>query len=750
LERDYIMLSKFKLTPIAAALATIAVVSTSPVMAAEGDEAKPQARGAAATLMQEVVTLSRKKDDAEMLQDVPVAVTAVSGEQIEAMFANDVTDIGYKSPNVQLNATGSIPNYANFSIRGLGVNGTVLSDDPAVGVFVDGMYLGIGAGVITDTFDLESMEVLRGPQGTLFGRNVTGGAVLLNSKRPADEFGFKVRTVIGNDQNRQLMMSVDAPIAEDLAYGRLTILSSEKGDSYNNLAPGGEDIGEKDLLVVRPKLRLTPTDNLTINLSGEYGSGTSDPSPRRFIPETGKAVLGMLQAANLPIPDVNSHDVSADFVDDTIDTDWKHAIAEIEWEMSDRVTLKSITAWREVQQRDLINDVDGSAIDFFNFTAEGALNQEQFSQEFIASIQLTDSIDLTTGAFYFDQEYDFSEGRKISGGAVNQGGYGEMEHDTQAVFAQVDVALNEAWNVTVGGRMSWESKEARLARRTQPECNGNNGFVTDCVIGFEADESWRNFTPKLGAQYNYDEDTQFYGSYTKGFRSGGFNIRATTPGTEGPYGEEKIDAFEIGMKTDFADGHGRMNLALFYNEFTDLQRTVLDASANQAILNAGAGNIIGSELELNYLVGESLLLEGVLGYTMTEFDEFLGLDLTGDNIPDPGLAKKLEVAHVPHWTSFMAATYDIPVSTGNVAVRGSYSYTDESFADDKNAYSISSYELFDASVTYTTHDGKWSVSAFGKNLADEVYYTTAFILGPFDIGDLGPRRSFGVSLTYEY
>ncbi|HIF17421.1 MAG TPA: hypothetical protein EYG50_09170 [Cycloclasticus sp.] len=747
------MFRSFKLTPLALALVTAGVVSTGSVIAADGDDAKPQARGAAATLMQEVVTRSRKKDDAEMLQDVPIAVTAVSGEQIEAMFATDVTDIGYKSPNVQLNATASIPMFANFAIRGMGVNGTVLSDDPAVGVFVDGMYLGVGAGVITNTFDLESMEVLRGPQGTLFGRNVTGGGVLLNSKRPADEFGFRVRTIVGNDQNRQLMMSVDAPIAEDFAYGRLTILSSSLGDTYDNRAVGADDVGEKELLVVRPKLRLTPTENLSILLSGEYGSGESDPGPRRLIANVQTAGVTKADVPGLPaLPSLSSPDLSADFVTDKpIDTEWKHAIAEIEWEYSDKVTIKSITAWRELEQRNVYNDVDGSAFNFFNFTSEGGLNQEQFSQELIASIQLTDNVDLTTGAFYFDQEYDYSEGRQILGGAVNQAGYGEIKHDTKAIFASVDVALNEYWNVTVGGRYSWESKETRLARRTQPECGGNAGFLADCVVGFEDEEDWKNFTPKVGVQYNADEDTQYYASFTKGFRSGGFNIRATKPGTEGPYDEEEIDAYEVGMKTGFADGKGRLNVALFYNEFTDLQRTVLDAAANQTIQNAGAGTMMGSEIELSYLIGDNLLLEAVHGYVMTEFDEFLGLDLTGDGVADPGLAKKLEVAHVPHWTSFLAATYDIPVSTGNVAVRGSYSYTDESFADDKNLYEINSYELFDASVTYTTHDGKWAVSAFGKNLADEVYFTTAFILRPnFDIGDLGSRRSFGVSLTYEY
>lgn len=706
--------------------------------------AAEKAKGATQILLEEILVTGRKKSKAEELQDVPVAVTAVSGAQVEAMFASDVSDIGYKAPNVQLHPVGTIPNYANFFIRGMGINGSVISDDPAVGVIVDGMYLGVPAGVVTDTFDLQGVEVLRGPQGTLFGRNVTGGAVLLNNTRPGEEFGFRVRGIAGNDDNRQIMASVDIPLVDNLAFGRLTVLSTDKGDSFKNVAPGADDLGERDLLVIRPKLRLTPTDNLTITLSGEYGDGDSDPGPRKVIPEDGGAAVGLTGGGfglTTELPPTSSDRLAIDYIE-TVDFEWKHLIGEVVWEFSDRSTLKSITAWRDYEQNGIGQDIDGSPVNLFNFVG-GFIEQDQLSQEFIMSTQVSDTIDLTTGVYYFEQEYTYAEQRQISaftGTPTNQAGVGTVEHDTFALFAQADILMGERWVLNLGGRITWESKDADIARRLTPDCP--TGFLVSCAPGFSEDESWRNVMPKAGLQYNLSEDTQFYGSYTKGFRSGGFNMRATAPGTEGPYKEEKVDAFEVGMKTNYLDNRGRFNIALFYNTFTDLQRTILDGAANQNILNAGEGKLWGAELESSLLVGERLLFEASFSYIETKFDKFEGLG------PDPS---SLEFVRTPHWTSFLAATYDIPLPIGNLALRGSYSYQDESFADDVNTLVINSYELFDASATYTTDDGKWSVSLFGKNLADEVYFLTAFQLQPFfNLGDLGPRRSYGLSVTYEY
>lgn len=727
----------------------------------QNTEAAEQARRASAILMEEVLVTGRKKSTAEELQSVPVAITAVSGEQVEAMFATDLTDIGYRAPNVSLNPVSTIPLYANFVIRGFGLNGSVLSDDPSVGVFVDGMYLGIPAGVVTNTFDLEGVEILRGPQGTLFGRNVTGGAILLNTRRPADEFGFRARTIIGNDQNRQYMVSVDAPLIEDKLYSRLTILSSSQGDSHDNVVPrslgGAGDLGEKDLLVIRPKLRWTPTDNLTITLSGEYGDGETEPGARRFLHDGIAGIInGIAAGEGIPIiTSDNSNKIAADFIPEISHT-WRHAIAEVFWEFSDKSTLKSITGWRDLEQTNIAQDIDGTGVDFFNFNG-GFINQEQWSQEFILTHQYSDAIDLTFGAYYFEQKYNYGEHREIGavlglGGApgvpLDQAGVGEIEHDTSAVFVSADILLKENLILTLGGRMTWESKDVSLARRLTGECAG--GVLTACTDGFTGDESWNNFTPKVGIQYNLDEDTQIYASYTKGFRSGGFNIRATSDATTGPYEEEKIDAFEVGIKTDFLDSRGRMNLALFYMEFQDLQRTLLDTTASQQIINVGEGVFFGAELELSYLVGENLLLQGNFGYIESEFDEFTDFDLTGDSVPDPELAKKLEVAHVPHWTNSLSATYDMDVPMGFISLRGTYSYTDDSFADDANTYNISSYELWDASATLTTNDGHWSVSLFGKNLTDEVYFQSVFIFGVIDVADLGPRRSYGLSVTYEY
>jgi iron complex outermembrane receptor protein len=709
-------------------------------LGAHGDD--HVARRSTDILMEEVVVSARKKSALESAQKVPVAVTALTGAQIEAKFLQDLTDVGYKAPNVRLYPAASAPLYANFQIRGMGLRGSLLSDDPTVGIFLDGVYLGVPAGSVVNTFDVASVEILRGPQGTLFGRNVTGGAVLINTTRPTYETGGKVKATIGSDEFTELAFNFGGTLVEDKLAGSLAVIYSDQGDTWENIDAVGEDLGEQELLVVRPKLLFDVTENLSFTLLGEFGEAKSDPGVRRAILESGKSVVEDSLERGLPVPSLHSTKVAVNFTP-KIDTEWTQITLEGMWRLGEDSSIKSISAWREFEQSPFANDIDGTSIDFFRFDVNSYADQDQLSQEFIYSTPFSDRIDFAAGLYYFEQDYTYAEHRTLIEGAVTQFGAGKVSHSTWGVFANGDVQLTDKLTLNLGARYTKEKKEASVASRGS-DCTGIT--IETCEFKFQDEETWDNVTPKIGLQYFLNDDTQFYVSLSRGFRSGGFNVRNVLPASPGPYDEEVVDAYEVGVKTEYWDGKARTNIAIFYNEFDDLQRTVNDGAGNQQILNAATATVSGVELETSFLFADSFLLTAAVGYADTEFNDY---DADNDGRPEPELDGN-QFASVPEWTANLEGTYDISMKSGVLSLSASYVYTDEFFAADTNGLVLDGHELINAAATYKPNTGNWSASLYGRNIADEIYGTASFELAPFDNMEMGPRRSYGLSVTFDF
>ncbi|NIB40337.1 TonB-dependent receptor [Pseudomaricurvus alkylphenolicus] len=691
-------------------------------------------RGAAQIMLEEIKVTARRKSAAEELQDVPVAVSALSSEQLEAAFVEDLTEVGAMAPNVALDPVGTVPGAASFFIRGMGVNSSVISDDPAVGVFVDGMYLGIPYGTLTDTFDLESVEVLRGPQGTLFGKNVTGGAVLLRSKRPTGEYGFKVKAAIGDYDRRDLSIAAEAPLIEDKLAAKIAILSKDHSGYFDNDATGNE-VGDEKSLVIRPSATWTPTDDFTLNLIAEIGDQTLDGAPANStIDKTGSAQVSVEEDQMLP------HDFAAES-----DIEWKQVIAEGVWDL-EQGSITTTLAWRDFEQS-MGADIDGTDQPVFHFSDHSGATQDQLSFELVYAASINERLDITSGFYYFDQDVDYRESRIIFGGAVLQAANGKLEHSAMGAFIQGDYRLSDEWSLTLGGRYTREDKDALIA--SLGECNFE---VTECTYSQNPDESWTSFTPKVGLQWRLAEEAQLYYSWTKGFRSGGFNLRNGSPTTPaGPYDQEEVQAQELGLKWDFLDGNGRLNVALYRNEFSDLQRTVLDQEARQTILNAADAVIQGGEVDFTWLLTEQLVLIASVGYTQAEYDSFEGLDVNGDGSADPEIAKDLDLVRVPEWNRSLSLTYDLPLGdAGLLTFRSAYQFTDERAGNEINSFTLDQYEVYNASVTYTSPDDSVRVSLFGKNLKNEYYAPLGFDTSLFQIEYAAPPRTWGVEVTYEY
>lgn len=723
-----------KKTKLAAFFASLFAVSAS------GAENTPN-MNSASIIMEEVMVTARKKSGAESVQDVPVAITAMSGEKIEAMHAVTLTDIGLTAPNANLSPVGTVPGVANFAIRGMGTVGqSVPSADPAVGVVMDGISYGTIFGVVTDLFDLDTIEILRGPQGTLFGRNVTGGAVVMRSARPGDDFEGKVRLTAGNYNRRDVALSLSGPLTDQVG-AKIAILSKDHDGLYENKTLG-DDQGESRSLLVRP----------AVTYQGKGFNGAA-------IFEYGKMDGDGLGGQVFDVDGVrigNPYDDRITYQNDNgkNDLEWFNVILEGNWDMGDGV-LTTVIGYRDVEQ-EVISDVDGWSNTRIHFDDGTAFDQDQISVEARWAGNLSDSISLTAGVYYFDQEYSYAE-RRLLLDIIDRRGVSTIEHDTSALFAQADFMLTNSLTLTVGGRYSWEGKDAEIGLIGDTAATGNcatqlapfesKASLSDCRPYFTDRESWSNFTPKVGISYDFNEDVMAYASYSKGFRSGGYNARFTDlsgNSTPGPYDEEVADAFEVGLKSSLWDRRGRLNVALFHNQYDDLQRTTLNSSAVQEIVNAATATIRGVEVEAMAKLTDNLVLEASVGWTDASYDEFESAEAATSRSADT-----LSFVMIPETSTNLAATYDMPLGdVGILSWRLSYTFVNDTYGNDFNTIELDQYELYNASVALTSASENLKLSLFGRNLKDEVYYNLGVDLLGAKNNYLTPPRTYGAELTY--
>lgn len=708
--------------------------------------------GSVATLMEEVEVTARRKSNTEKIQDIPVAVSAFTGDQIEAMFASDLNDITASVPNAAAIENNSFPNYVNFFVRGIGVAGTVISDDPTTGVFVDGVYQGISAGVLLDTFDLESVEILRGPQGTLFGRNVTGGAAVINTLGPTEQCEGRVRLMAGNDGAQELSLRYSGPMVEDKLLGKAAVFykaNDDWADNPSGNAAGFDDLGEREQVVVRGGLTWLISDTVTADFRVESGDSEDDPLPISAIDNT--ALLGAQ-----PIPGLSevafedSDDPIANGVNtDPVETEWSSASVEINWDLG-KFNLKSITGWRDYEQNGLAQDFDGSTVALFDVN-NSFIEQDQISQEFLLNIDVSDNVSLTTGLFYFDQSWEYGERRfgALFGAAGGLHAHATGDHQVTGLFAQADIGFGDSWTLTLGGRYSQEDKDVAIGQFGAGLVDGTFNCTDlvgtdprDCPPNFFGDEDWSSFSPKVGIQYVFDDDTQAYASWTRGFRSGGFNIRQNVGVVPGPYDEETVDAFEVGLKSDFADGNLRTNISLFMNEFEDLQRTVVNQDGFQSVTNAAEAEISGAELELSWLIGDAFLLQLATGYIDAELQNFV--NPRGGPGGAPLVINGTSLPFVPEWQHKLNLTYDVALGNNDLTFRAGWQFFDETQSTDDNlGFPSDDFSSIDLSVSYANADSDWQVTLFGKNIEDEIrneQITSAINPGWILTGSRNPAR----------
>lgn len=774
----------------------IAVAVTAGGLASNAQAQEPQRRVGSASLLEEVVVTARKREEGS--QDVPLAITAFGADQIEALKVRDLTNLSVGMPNVALDDVGTTRGTANFSIRGLGINSSIPSIDPTVGVFVNGVYLGVNNGIIFDVFDLESIEVLRGPQGILFGRNVTGGAILMNTKKPGETFDATVRAAIdgGGDGglNRYLMGAVGGPVTDTLGLRLTAYLNDDEGWHENQF--DGSDVQAVEQQMVRGTAVWTPTDRMELVVRYEHTEIDGD-GPVAQSHTNGIGLDGTPFNA-----DRDSFDANYDLVgSQDIETDFLTAELNMDVALGDG-TVTAIYGWRDSDSSSL-SDIDAQPVSLFHAPAD--LTTEQNSLELRYNGQFGDA-NVTTGVYWFDNDMAYHERRNLLGFLTNQlsgaltggalvlpdtvafqiqdgGGFYDVE--TMGVFAAVDYALTDRLTLTAGARWTTEEKSAEIASLnvntnaldlgatlgnggnpvyanpltgTDTRCNFVNGPA--CPTDFVDDESWDTFAPKLGFSYFLDDRSQVYGHWSRGFRSGGYNLRNTNPAfSPGPFDEEQVDSFELGYKS--THDWGRLNAAVFYTEIEDMQREVNLADpvsgVAQIIQNTADATIMGIEADGTFALTDNLLLLASIGYLDAEYDS-VDFDLNSDGVLNSA-DEDLELPRAPELTWRVGMNYDIPIGSWGVATaRFSYAYRDEMAWTDNNRGFILDQEIFDAGLDFYSNDGHWVFSLYGRNLANDVKHggdtQLPEALGPVPLGGtfspLAKGRVYGTEVTYNF
>ena len=747
------------LTRTVSALAVVSVAGPGAALAQSG--------------IDEIVVVSQKRASAVNVQNVAGAVTAFDQNAIDDAFADNLSDIGRLAPNVQLNQAGTFSGFANFFIRGIGISNTIRTVDPAVGVFIDGVYIGYGPTSVLDTLDVASVEILRGPQGTLFGKNVTGGAVTVQTRRPEFEFGGHVAATLGAFDRIDVQGAINVPIVDDTLAARVAFMTRNSDGFFDNRELGTTK-SDIDVTVIRPSLRWTPTPNLDVSLIAELyrDKGDSSASQNR----NSNIEPRLLGADRTPTPAIvqrvfgytppdDKYDIFHN-LEGYVDAEAKNIILDANYDLGHGVATL-VTGYREVRY-DTSTDFDGSPFTVFHFP-DNREDQNQFSAELRYASTFSDVLEFTVGLFYFTQEMEIGERREFFAGGTPENptiarsaGLAVTDDSSYAVFGEGSVAITDRLSLVAGGRYTYEEKEITICPFT-PVIFDSLSF-DDCPAVLNDSEDWGSFAPKLGVNWQATDDVLAYAFWTKGFRSGSFNARAPLAEALGPVDEEEVATYEVGLKTQLFENRLRFNLAGYLSDYQNIQRTISDTvliggvpQVLQIPRNAAEAEIWGFEAEATAVVFEGFRFDASLGYTNASYDEFGGIDANRDGVFDPAvdnpLAADLEFERVPEWQYTVAASYETAIADlGFLHFRTAYQWLDSQFVDTLNSPSLrlDSYGLLDASVSYVDPSERYEVSVFGRNLNDAEFHDFGFDGGTHRAVWGGQPRTWGVRVSASF
>ena len=687
----------------------------------------------ASATLEEVVVTARKT--AESLQDTPISVTALSGDRLEDMGLSRITKLQNVTPNLVFQNTPAYSgagNNAAVYIRGVGQKDFVPTIDPGVGIYVDEVYLGRSAGAVLDMIDIQQVEILRGPQGTLFGKNTIGGAISITTTKPNEEFGGKVDIKVGTDERRNIRGVLNVPLSDTL-FARGSFGSLQQ-DGYVFRPFDDKDLGNQDTLMGRLALRWVPSDTFTADLSFDYYDDETNGPPLLItrvdeFPESATAIPG----GNFPFinnlfagfsPDFGGPNpivctfpnapsacfTSANAVtgnNTNLGTGPNYSEMENEavsltltWDL-DAFTAKLITSYRSLDG-EFANDRDGYPQNDGQPAVPGlpilvnpvthyfdTFKQDQFSVELqLTGSAIEDRLRWVAGVYAFEEDGENINPVDFTTVSLQSGGY--FDYSSEAVFAQATFDFTEKLSATAGMRYTKEDRdylpdqyieEMPLGGLPFP-CFNSDGSTKICALGDRAvpyetvNNSISENTPMVSISYSFTDDVMLYGTYSEGFKVGGFTQRIFPPEPSLPaFGPEYVDSLEAGIKAELLDNSLRVNLAVYSADYSDLQILISEPSrVGPYTTNAGDATIDGFELEINYLSQNGVLIDLAVGYTDAGYDS-LNPDLfSGLRVSDP-------FVFISEWNTNLSVTKTFDTQVGEITPRLDWSWRSEFYTN---------------------------------------------------------------------
>ena len=706
--------------------------------------------------LEEITVTARKRN--ESIQDVPISIVALSAAEIESRSLSSLRDLGQFVTNVSYFQNGQVGNgSAAVFIRGVGQFNVFPTRDPGVGIYLDGVFLGRMQGVDLDLTDVERVEVLRGPQGTLFGKNTTGGAInIVTAKPDLDGFSGSAEVIFGRYDRIDGRLGVNVPLVPGKLGAKLAV-SSRNQDGYGrrlDFTTGDTlvDAGDVDRVSTRGSLYWTPTEDFNALLSFNYARHRETGAPRKIAEFITVPTTFVAQVYNNFLnPDYGPAFTTSNNFDnfatgtDANDVDAWGTSLTLSWDIGS-LNLKSISAYRD---NDSFVGVDPDGTPHRFIDSANTFDFDQISQEIqLGGLAFNDRLNWVTGLFYFEEDNTENSttefavevfqaiGLEVPANDIEQT---DTTSESIAVFGQGTFSLTKQLSLTAGVRYTDEEKSFERS-----SIASLSGVPLPGIAKKKA--SFDAVTGRVGAVYRFNEDVMVYASLSEGFLSGGINVSAQAAP---PFKPEKLTSYEVGLKSEYFDKRLRFNSAFFYSDYKDIQFSIISVLPGtlipiRTIGNAAKAEVWGFEMDASAVPLESIILSAGIGHIDAKYEE---VDSSS------GITTDTDFALTPKWSATLSGTYEMPLgSGGDIKANVSYSYKSQIEHNIPNNPFIrqDGYGLVNVRLIWISPGSDWEVAVFGTNLTDEEYLqaTTNFAGLGFIDAQFATPREWGVSAKW--
>jgi iron complex outermembrane receptor protein len=730
------------------ALVGILVLTGAPAWAQDAEAEEVVAEEAAAEEGEEfveesdvIVVTARKRE--ENVQEVPVAITVITGELLEDKGAADISELQASVPNLSIYPGRNQSSTLTAFMRGIGQADPLWGVDPGVGLYLDDVYIARPQGALLDVFDLERIEVLRGPQGTLYGKNTIGGAIKYVSKGLTDKPAGMISFGGGDYGTQEFKFAISGPLVEGKLRAKLAFASLQR-DGYGTNLFTGREMSNKDTTAFRLGLDWVASEDVTVKFA--YDKTEDNAEPKGYYRLAANPFCGLFGITCPPLD--NKFDTEGG-IDPANGTDSEGYSIVIEWDVNDDWLFKSISAHRE---SDTKNNIDFDTTPAVIADTKTDYFDDQDSQEFQLVYTGGDRLSGVLGFYYFDGFAGGNVPFSFFGGAVAGITDGDTDTESLALFGDGSYRLNDKLTFNFGARFTEEEKNGRAYNTIGP------AVVSD----YDNTTTFSSVSPRLGLDYQVNDDVMLYVNASRGFKSGGYNVRAQEtffPDSDEPFDDEVLTVFEVGVKSYLAESL-LLNAAAFVGDYTDIQVSTFTSydsdfdGVNDSFygdfLNAGDATLTGLEVEFDWKspTVSWLGLSGNLSFLDSDADE---IDADGNGFVDTQV-----ITNAPEVTYALNLNVNTPALGGLISGSLGYSYRDDSTLTNEgngvNPIVQPAFDLINAWVSWLSADGTWRFTVNGKNLTDEEYLTSGYNIPALGVltGSFGDPKSVTASIGYRF